>query len=203
MTEQKNPMYYVDPNSGSAPQPGGSAGFAEETDEVSEVILDHVEAIKAEQKAQEDRENLEPDEVEPQDVPEHPVGLVDNEDDTSDEDKDEDEDKTEEPVDPEAVVPTPGDVAPADVPVFTSQSEGLDDNTSDQADASESTESTEAPENTETAPTEVVEAPVEAYDPSKYNSAEVLLYIEEHPEEREAILAAESEGRKRKAVLSA
>jgi hypothetical protein len=46
-----------------------------------------------------------------------------------------------------------------------------------------------------------VEEPAEAYDPSDYNVPEVLDYIEEHPDERDAILAAESAGKGRTSIL--
>ena len=51
---------------------------------------------------------------------------------------------------------------------------------------------------------EPVEEPVEesdAFDPSEHNVDEVLAYITENPEEKDAILEAERAGRKRKTIL--
>jgi hypothetical protein len=45
--------------------------------------------------------------------------------------------------------------------------------------------------------------PVEAFDPSEHSVHDVLAYVEEHPDERDAVRAAERGGKGRVTLLSA
>jgi hypothetical protein len=107
-----------------------------------------------------------------------------------------------------------GDVAPEDAPPTSlAESKELEEEEAEEAtgDGDEDTEEIEpeeeipAPGETPPEPTQLPAEQPEAtqpiYDPGEHSVAEVQSYVQNHPEERDAIIKAEKKGKERKGIL--
>lgn len=152
---------YIDPNSGAAPQPGGSFFDPSKAPDEETPVQEPEQAEDSEKS--EEHENAygvpssESEATSAKSQETQATGLPQAQKQDSDEDSDdEDSDKDE-------------------------NDENKDEDGQDQGQS----------------------APVSEYDPSKYNVPEVLAYVKEHPEEKDAILEKEKASENRSGVVKA
>lgn len=187
MTDQ-----YIDPNSGAAPQPGGYAGphAVEQGHGPVEPDL-YSTPVVTEDDAPEESQPTEVSEEEANDLKSIETQAVNPAEETDDNEPSDEETETKQ---------APEESQPADVTeeeavdakALETQGVNVNEDSKEGGDATDESEEQE----TET------EDDAPAYDPSQYSVDEVVAYVEANPDQKDAVIAAEQDGKNRSTLLS-